>query len=278
MAKKIPVTIRRFNEGTGERFMQDGTSVRCQCRSKSRLKKYCPPDTELNAYLRALDKDAYWPEAQCGWPAQPNTFMCKKHGGGSSHALKTSKDLLDYLPGYMAEKIKMFMGRPDLLDRSFEIRQLQARNIELYERQKTGAALGGESRIALWRALKLMEKGNVQDGIKRATDVLKALDEEEASFNEIRTNMVLMKDMTRTHVATAKDLQQIITIDVFIGTLVAIADIIAKAVEKYIHDRRTGELLVAEVQSGITGLLNARLAGVPVSLAEQNNGEPGVTL
>jgi hypothetical protein len=278
MTKRVPTTVRRFNEGKGERFMLDGETVRCQCRSKSKVLKHCPPGVDKNVFLKSLDREAYWPEAQCPLPVEPNTFMCNKHGGRSPSALQNKKDLLDFLPGYMAEKIRMLQARPDLLDRSFEIQQLRARNLELHERMKNAEALPGSVRVELWRALKLIEKGDVVRGTERAKAALSHVDDEEASFDEIRTNIVLMKDLTRTHVATAKDLQQIVTFDQFLGTLVSIADIVARAVAKYITDRRAGELFIADVQSGIAGLINARLAGVQPSLAEQNYREPGTSV
>lgn len=264
--KALSITERRFREGDGKRFMQDGETVRCQARSKSKLLKawgkllssYASQieyKRAFNTWLKSIPENAYWPDCQCGKAAEPGTFLCSNHGGKSKDS---KKEMLDFLPGQMAERIKMLQQNPVLLNRSFEIYQLLARNLELYERMGELGATPAESRRLIWAGLTLIKNGEIVAGADHIEAALKDSNHESELYEEIRTNMSLIRALTSTHVQVAKDLQQIVTVEQHIASLVDISDIVVAVLGKYIQDEYLRDSAIADVQSRISGRIGIR--------------------
>lgn len=270
--KARPISERRFREGDGARFMKDAETVRCQSRAKDQLRRRFPKDQEytkpaFNAWLRSLPENAFWPECQCHWAAEPNTFLCFKHGGRSKDA---QKDPLDFLPGRMAEKIKMLQQNPVLLNRSFEIYQLLARNLELYERMGELGAAPVETRRLIWAGVTMIKNGDLVKGREHIEKALLESNQEADLYEEIRANMGLIRLMTQTHVQVAKDLQQIVTVEQHIASLVDISDIVVTVLGKYIQDEYVRDSAIADVQSRIAGRIGIRAGSLlPASYPEE---------
>lgn len=252
MAKKKSTTELRFLEGRGTRFLTDGETVRCQCVAKGQLDRIRLEEDDPN-----LEPEDVWPRGQCTHGAVPGTFMCKDHGGNSPDAQRT--DPYSFLPGEMAEKIKILEGNPHILSRQAEIMQLIARNMVLWERIRDGG-IGKNSQIEISKGLSMIESGEVQEGTFKIREILIEMDNEREMFAEIRENMVLLKDMTRTQIGTMKDLKQMISTDQFVILVVDLVKLFEEALATHVIDRGIQQLILGTVQTGIDNRIRPRLA------------------
>lgn len=255
--KRESLTERRFREGTPEtRFMADGVTVRCQAVSKGKLARL----REERDDMTLTPKDV-WPEAQCEHAALPNKLLCGGrggHGGGSPHVPQRS--LMDIMPLDLQKHMEVILENPQIISQRLEIIQLSARNRQLFERMAEEQPDGRSTTEDIRTVLRLIKKGNLVDAQARLEEVLQERRVEEQLWDEIRTNIAMLKDLRRTETANMKEFQEMASTDQILATFRGILTLVREGAEKYVLDPKSRAGLVGYVADGIRRLANARAA------------------
>lgn len=251
MAKKLAVSERRWMDSQGERYMNDGVTVRCQASSKSKLDKlreeYGNPD---------LTSEDLWPQSQCAKPAVEGTFLCQYHGGAAPQIEK--KSIIDFMPMDFREIVQVFRENPELIDNYLEMAQLVARNAKLYEAMQVNA--GGPN---AWLRIRdavgyITSTGDVERGLEDIREALDDIKNERELWDELRTNMDMLKGLRTTQFKIEKDLKTMATIEQVRGLIDRIYDIIVRSAEREIEDEGTRRRLLASITAQIRGAGNFR--------------------
>lgn len=256
--KRMPITEVRFRDGSGERYMSDGVTVRCQAVTKEKLKEIRERENNPN-----LTRDDVWPEAQCKRAAVPGKLLCGGrggHGGGSSSV--PTHDYLDFMPVDLREKMQLLIDNPQILSRRMEIMQLMARILVLYERMQTNESLGIFSLSHIQEGLDEIKKSNFEKGAAMIQATLDSRLVEAESYAEVRQTMALLKDMTKVEIGSIKEMKQVVAFDVLISVVQGIAASLQEAVSQYVGDERTQQLIIGAVDRTIARRLNTRLPRV----------------
>lgn len=276
MVRKLSKTEIRWRDGTTEtRYLRDGETIRCQAIAKQKLRAirvqhgYDPYDETIKA-------DDVWPEAQCEHPAVPGKLICGGRAGHGGNSVKIPyHHLLDVMPVDLREKIEILMENPEILSRRLEIIELSARNLQLFEEMRDSKLAGSDIDEELHKALTQLQAGNFAEAKKTLEEALKAKVDQGKRWNEIRTNTMILKDLSRTEIGTIKEMRQMITSDQFMAVIFSIADAVKEAVEKYISDQPTQSSIIGYVNAAVRRLINARPTGIQQTLIGDGNGDTG---
>lgn len=261
---RISDSERRFREGKGERYMSDGITVRCQAVSKSKLEMIRQRENNPN-----LTPDDVWPEGQCEHPALSKKLLCGGrggHGGGSPSV--PEYDMTSFMPADMAEMLQAVMANPHLLSRRFEMQQIISRIMLLYQKMRDKEALGQTAISLIQEGLGDILASEISTGVGKIQLALNDVLNERDTYDEIFKAMNLLQTMTRTEVQSMKETRQMLGFDVVLALVNGIADEINVALEKYVDDSRSRELVAGYVASSIARRLNA---GVGRILPEIDN-------
>jgi hypothetical protein len=248
---------RRFREGRGQRYMRDGVSPRCHKVSYTKLKAIRVRENRPD-----LTADEAWPEAQCSRPAVPGYLLCHHHLRGLAKQKMKPKDMLDWLPVDMQEKMRIIMENPQVLSRQFEMHQLIARILVLYDKLNNKEALGRRSLSHLREGLKMIHNGEVVKGADLIEEIIESRTVERETYDEIYQAMSLLKDMTRVEVSSMKDLKLMLSYDQMVAGLLGVADALSAALKEYVSDERTRELVSGAVARDIARRFNTRPGGI----------------
>lgn len=273
--RKLTRTEIRWRDGTtATRYMKDGETIRCQAVSKTKLRAarvargYDPYDTTITS-------DDVWPEAQCSHPAVPGKLVCggkTGHGGNSMDV--PYHHLMDVMPVDLKEKMELLMENPEVLSRRLEIIELSARNLQLMEEMKNDKIAGSDNDEQLRDALNELVAGNFKAAEKTLRDVIESKAGQQKRWREVRENIVILKDLSRTEMSTIKEFRQMITSDQFMNVLLSLADAVTEAAEKYISDKTIQSNVIGHVYASVRRFINAR-PGVLQPAALGDGGDNG---
>lgn len=248
--------------------MSDGVTVRCQAVSKSKLRKIRVAHG-LDPEDKSISPDDVWPEAQCEHPAVHGKLLCGGTGGHGGGSLSVpTYDYLDFMPVDLREKVQMLIDNPQILSRRMEIIQLMGRILVLYEKVRDKENLGIYSLDHIREGLDDIDKGDIDKGRKKIQATLDSRLTEAEAYAEIRQTMSLLKDMTKVEVGTLKETNQTVPFDIFMSSINAVGRAIQEAVEKYVPEERTRELIVGFVDRTIARRFNTRLPRILPDLEE----------
>jgi hypothetical protein len=249
--------------------MSDGETVRCHAVSK----------TKLNA-IRAregnpgLQADDVWPEGQCERSAVPGKLLCGGRGGhgGNSTSVPTF-DPLEFMPVDVREKLQFLIRNPTILSRRFEIAQLVARYLALYERLTKNEALGKSSLEHIREGLEDIHNGEIVVGAGKISEALELRENEKETYAEIYQTMALLKDMTGTEIKSIKEMRGMITLEQFIAAMDGVAGDLVEALEKYVPDERIRDNVAGFVERRINRRFSSGSAGVLAAASEVVDGD-----
>lgn len=239
--------------------MSDGITVRCQAVAKSKLERLREESGNPN-----LTPDEAWPMAQCEHAAVPGKLVCGGRGGhgGGSMSVPTYS-MVDFMPADMKAMMQEVIKNPQLLSRRFEIAQLISRIMVLYDRLNKNESLGGSfTLLTLQEAVRQIEDGEVKNGLVKLKEIVESRTIERETYNDIFTAMSLLKDMTKTEMGSIKEMKQIVTLDQMIALVSGIADTLTQALEKYVNDEHTRQLVSGDVARSIGRRINSGIGGV----------------
>lgn len=239
---------------TGERYLSDGVTVRCQGVSKGRLRERREQTGNYD-----LTSDDVWPELQCIRAALPGAYACKWHGGASIGA-QNHHIIPAAIPDAIREKVEILLRNPDYINRHQEIVFLQARWMELVE--DTAIAGGGkEAWEQVLEATDLIEKGQVARGV----DMIRRIADNPAYisevWDEIRATMKHLESMTRTQVTTAQTLGQMMTAEQTMSLIEQIFESNLRLVEKHIKDPTVAKNFLLDLAGELRKFADTRALG-----------------
>lgn len=224
------ITERRFRENTGERYMKDGLTIRCQAVSKSKLRKWREDYNDPEA-----TPDDTWPETQCGKSAEEGHFACKYHGGETPRYKKPPRSVLDVLPADLAAKMEMVMQNPDYISRKEDILLLKVRQLQLLEELEDD--VGGEEAWGMVaEGLVELRKGNEFIGQGLIEDALEMSKNQREIWEEIYKGTDVIKNLTNTQVKTAKELRLMATNEQIHNLMANIYETLMEQAKIYIND------------------------------------------
>lgn len=253
MVQPISTSEKRFRDGLGERYLRDDITIRCQAVSKTKLRKF-----RIEKGNMELTSDDAWPEGQCVRAANTGTFLCSLHGGKSVGIVKKNPTIA-ILPIDLQEKIQILMENPDYINREMQIWEILAMNAQLYER--LGEVGGGEATFDdIFDCLVMIEGGQIMDGLRRIREILASEKAQREIRDEIRANMSLLKELTRTQVSTAKELRTMATTDQVMALTEGIVDDFITNVKDVVEDKKISDKLIDNFVRAVKLRLNARIA------------------
>lgn len=248
MTTRMSVTEHRWREGSGERYLSDGMTIRCQGVSKTRLRlrreELDNPD---------LTSDDVWPDLQCTRAAEPNTFTCKYHGGRSLNIRYNS--ILDFTPdGTMRDILDNLLQAEDYISRRDEIRVLQLREAQLMrELNNVGGIEAWESVLD---AVDLIRAGDIERGVQliQGTATSRYLDIE--TWRELRETIKLISSVSKGEVANAEKLQMMASPERVTSAFERIYMSIRTALDLYVKDEEIVKQVLLHVAAEIRKLTN----------------------
>jgi hypothetical protein len=243
---------RRYRENSGQRYLRDGISIRCQAVSKTNLRRIRVERGDLE-----LTTSDIWPEGQCDKGAVPGTFGCKFHGGKSIVASGKSISR-GMIPLDLQEKIEILQQNPDYINREFEIWQLLGMNAQLHERMEE---LGGgpDSYEKILVGLNMIRGGDIENGIKGIQKIIESEFSQREIRDELRININLLKELTKVQVSTAKELKTMATTDQVMAMVEGIVDDFITIVKDLVVDRTLADRLVDRFVRAVKLRMNARV-------------------
>ena len=245
----MSVTEKRWREKSGQQYLADGISVRCQAISKGQARKW---RLENDDYETPTDE--LWPECQCTHGALPGAFVCFWHGGKSKLAQK-ARGIVDVVPYDLGEKIKILLDDPYYISRREDIALLRARQYELLESlQET---LGSEE---AWGtvddALYELMRGNDEIAAEMLKKALQSTKDTKHVWDEMYKLENVLKDMTGTEVKTAKEMRTMATAEQVGRLMSRMYDILMYGAEKYIDNKQQQTAFLQYVARELTGAVN----------------------
>lgn len=262
---KLTTTEKRWRGGSGQQYLRDMVTIRCQAVSKAKLRQFRIERGDLE-----LTTDDVWPEGQCPLAAEPGTFVCKYHGGKSIAPVK-GRIFSPMIPIDMQEKIEILQQNPDYISREMQIWELLAMNAQLYERME-GLGGGPDSFEKILDGLQMMEGGMIADGIKAIRAIVSSEKSARELRDELRVNMNLLKELTKVQVSTAKELKTMATTDQVMNLVEGLVDDFISIVKEIIVDRTIADRLVDRFVRAVRLRLNVRVAN-PVEVIDDISPE-----
>lgn len=236
----MSISEQRFREARGKQYQKDGVTVRCQGVAKAYLRK-----TRIEQQDPTITSEDVWPDGQCKKDAVPGTFLCLYHGGRSPTIEKQS--VADYMPIDLQQKYRNFEGNFDaILNRQHEIKQLLARNAQLYE-ELDELVLGVEAYEAVAEAKRLLDAGKIVEASVLLRIALEDGKTERETWTEMRANNTLIDKLTKTHFEMAKDLKLMATVDQVKHLLEKVYRSITTVITKYVPDVAMREAMIREI-------------------------------
>jgi hypothetical protein len=246
----MSVTEDRFRDNTGERYLANG-KIRCQSVSKTKLKQL-----RIERGDPTLRPEDVWPAAQCSWAAIEGVFACELHGGKSPNANKRS--LEEWMPLDLREKLQALEQNKDqILNRDNEIKQLIARNAQLYE-SLDDLVLTSEAYVAVVEARRKIQAGEIVEAGILLDIALKDHISEREIRSEIRENIKLIDKLTITQFNIRKDLKTMATIDQIRNLLEGMYKAFLRVAAKYIPEASLRSDASREFAEAMRDLANAR--------------------
>jgi hypothetical protein len=198
LLKPMPISEKRWREASGERYLKNGVTFRCQAVSKTRLR--LRREETGNPELTAED---VWPHLQCIRAALEGVYLCKYHGGMSSGMKKHS--VLAFASGSLQETLSILLESPDYLSTKKEILLMRAYIWKLVQELEGlgGAAVWG----SILSAVDIIEGGDIAKGARIIREAAESRKLDQETLNEIRNTTKVLQGLTNTEVTSAEKLQ-----------------------------------------------------------------------
>lgn len=244
-------TELRYYEGTGVQFMADGKTPRCQAVSRGNMRKYRNEYAAKHGIAEAekLRSDDLWPEGQCRLGAVEGTALCKYHGGKNPNTPKITT-IERYMPINLQNILAEIGENHEIFSRYSDIRQLVARNAELYMLIEDGG--GGINLWSdVWDGVDKIETGQVVLGVRLIRNALEHIKAEQDMWGEIRQNMQLMNQFSKTQFVMEKELQTMATVDQVSALLNKIYGAVVAAVTDNVEDNVVAERIIQRIAGEI---------------------------
>lgn len=255
---KIPLTERRFRDGSGVQYLKDGR-VRCQAIAKSKVRKW---RAENNDYETPVEE--FWPECQCHLAAMPGMFVCNYHGGMAPH-MKTARTIIDVMPIDLAGKFATLQDNSDYMDNRENILAITARQWQLLERMQQEAG-GEEAWNMVEEALVELRRGDDSKAELLLSSALKSIQQEKDAWAEIYKSSEVIKDLRATQVKTAKELRLMATADQVLSFIRNIQQAIVDGAKQYIDEPKKQASFLQYVSGEIARFANIGPATVSARL------------
>ena len=227
---------RRFNEGSGVRFMLDGKTIRCQGVSKTRLRKL-----REERGIGTLRQKIFGLKHSVVNLLSLGSFVCKYHGGQSPR--RVPRDVMELVPINLREKLEVVLDNPSYLDRSSDIYLLEARKWELLERLSEHPG-----RQEAWgmvsEAYHELMRGNLLEAESLISEALKHSDAEKEIWQEIVSLAGSQQTIASTQVKVMKELKLMITMEQVMYLISVVQRALKEATERYIDDAHVREAVV----------------------------------
>jgi hypothetical protein len=222
---------KRFKERSGERYLADGVTIRCQAVAKHRLRA---AREESGDFTSPAEK--WWPELQCTRGAAPGQYVCKFHGGLSPRTVP--RTILDVLPEVLADKFQTIQNNPDYIDRKEEIILFKAMIWEALEQldQEGGSQ---EAWDMVQGAYDALSTGSIISAKALLFKALESTNRSKELRREIRANANVLADLTTTQTKTAKELRLMATHEQVAGMLAEVQNAFFDAIDRVKLDAET---------------------------------------
>lgn len=244
------ISEKRFLEGSGQKYLADGITVRCQAVSSGKAMKL---RVERNDFESPIE--AFWPEAQCSRGAVVGGFVCRYHGGASI-LRKSGGNLLDAVPIDLAEKIKQLSGNPSYLSSREEILLMQARIWQLVEKLDNDEIGSEEAWKMVGQAIRRLRKGDVVGAQKLLEQALEQTTLEREIWREIKATAETLSVLRSAQTKTIKEMRMWASMEQVSNLILNINQIITDAGEKYIENGGTRAAYLQYVGDRIFRLIN----------------------
>jgi predicted Zn-dependent protease len=251
---------QRFRSGDGQKYMNDGYTVRCQALAKAKVRRLREQYQDTNS-----PADRFWPEAQCSHPAVPNGFICRLHGGETPST--NPKTFLDVLPFDLREKMKIIMANPDYISRREDINLMLARRWQLIEELEDYAG-SAEAWGMVSEAIVLLKTGELNQGIALLERASESTRQQKEIWDEVYKVESSIKDLTQTQVRTAKELRQMATTEQVNSLILSIQRVFEKVINHYVLDQTLRGTITRQFVGELLRLNNAGTIAVSGQLTE----------
>jgi len=244
---------QRWLDGSGQRYMKDGTTIRCQGISPRKLR-----ELRESSKNPSLAPDEAWPEAQCVHAAVPGSYACRFHT--AKEQKRSYSTILEYMPCDLAEIVAALLEDPEYISRQLEIRALQGRVAQLYKELDKHEAIDGSAVSKIRDALReIIGSGDVVRGIETIEGILNSIDSTRGIWLEIRKLVDTIQALTRTEVASIQAMRSIATAEQIMALVEGIASTFVDLIEEYVkpNDPELAYLLVKEFVSEVRRMTNA---------------------
>lgn len=243
------ITEKRFLEGSGQKYLADGRTIRCQAVSNTKLMKL---RAERDDYTSP--SEAFWPDAQCSLRAVPGAFVCKFHGGAA--LIKRGVKLLDTVPLDLADKIQRLSENPSYLSSREEILLMQARVWQLVEKLDSDEFGSEEAWEMVGLAIRRLRKGDITSAIEFLEKALEHTTLERETWREIKSTTETLSALRTAQTKTIKEMRMWASMEQVTNLVLNIQQIITDAGEKFIDDDRTRTRYLQYVGDRIFRLVN----------------------
>lgn len=265
MTKQLTTTEKRFRDGSGVRFLDNG-EVRCQAQSKAQLRKWREVNDDFTTPAENI-----WPECQCPLGAIPGMFTCHFHGGRTPSKNKP-KSIFDVIPLDLGEKLKVLMEHPDYISRREDMLLIKARQWEILEEMQ--ASVGGEEAWGMVsEAVVEIRKGNEVAGLSLLEDALQQSRSKAEAWKEWERSEELLKDLTNTEVKSAKELKLMASADQVAMFINNIYGVIMRGAEKYIDNPLQQSQFIQYIAGEIGRFANVSPAAISFQLGSGRDSE-----
>jgi len=267
----MKISEKRFMEGSGQQFMSDGRTIRCQAVSTMKVER-CR--AERDDYTSPTE--AFWPDAQCNKRAIPGLYVCRYHGGSAAIAkgYKPELNMLNTMPIDLAEKVQLLAKNPSYLSNRDEILLFQARVWQLLEQLENKEVGSEEAWEMVGLAIKKLRQGDTVSALHFLEQALETTTIEREVWREVRITVDGLSDLRATQTKTIKEMRMWASLEQVSNLITNIQQIITDAGEKFIGDDRERIQYLQYVGDRVYRLINFSPSGVgPKSLLSSGDND-----
>lgn len=261
----LSVPEQRFRDKSGVQFTSKG-DIRCHALAKNSMRRWRIDHNDMDTPSEEL-----WPECQCEQPAVEGLFVCRWHGGRTPRTLNPPRTILDVLPYHLTEKFKALLEDPDYISRKDDILLLKTRKWQLLEEMQEVAG-AEEAWGMVYDALAKLNKGDEIVAKQLLEQAIDATNREKETWHEIYKLDNDLRDLTRTQVQSAKDLQTMATTEQVNAILQNIMIAISMGAEKHIGNPQERNAFLGFIARETGRLANVRAAYI-IDQLDAGSGE-----
>jgi hypothetical protein len=268
------ISKQRFIEGSGQRYLKDGKTIRCQAISRAKAKRL-----RQGKHRDEIPASAFWPMLQCHRKARSGYYVCPIHGGGrvsapGPHPNRQLKNIGQFLNTNLAEKYLVFYNDPELFSQRNNIALLNARNAELMEQLDEENITSPKIIKKLWKGIDAINAGDIIGGTRQLETALENLNKLNQSWNEFRQNTQTIKDLTNAEINRVKEMRLALTSEQVLSIIDRLLNLVTDTIENNVHDTALQTLLFGIILGGTRELIgsgsNALLDGTAIEAGDDS--------